>query len=56
LNQSLTVDPISDGTVATITESNLIALRYEPLTEEEQTNVQNILSSPADGTVIYILI
>jgi hypothetical protein len=54
LNQSLTVDPISDGTVAT--ESKLIALRYEPLTEEEQTNVQNILSSPADGTVIYILI
>ena len=54
MNQSLTVDPISDGTVAT--ESKLIALRYEPLTEEEQTNVQNILSSPADGTVIYILI
>jgi len=55
LNQSLTVDPISDGTVAT--ESKLIALRYEPLTEEEQTNVQNILSSPADDeTVIYILI
>ena len=37
-------------------EDDLIQSRLKPLTNENLTNVQNILSSPADGTVIYILI
>jgi len=37
-------------------EDELIQSRLKPLTNEELTNVQNILSSPADDTVIYILI
>ena len=32
----------------------LIESRLKPLTNEELTKVQNIFSSPADGTVIYI--